>query len=1063
MNATRRFALILAATMLATPLAAKPAATYDAAQWSGLHYRQVGPWRGGRVTAVTGVPSQPNTFYMGTVGGGVWKTVDAGAIWTNVSDGQIPVGSMGAVAVADSDPNIVYAGTGSSKIRSNVSIGRGIYKSVDAGKTWTFAGLRDVGQVATVRINPANPDEVFVAAVGNPFSDSKERGVYRTRDGGKSWTKVLYLNNRLGAADIEMQPGHPNVLYATMWRGQRKPWTIISGSDDGGIYKSADGGDHWSKLGGGLPTGLFGRANIGVSEAAPDRVYALIEAKPGGGLYRSDDAGATWQLANGDGKLITRPFYYTTLGVDPMNPDTVYVGDEDWFKSVDGGKTFKTERTPHGDNHDIWINPRNSKLMIQSNDGGANVSLDGGETWSSQANQPTAEIYQVAVDDQFPYRLYGAQQDNTTVIVPSLPLGNGQYFRDGPGCETGPIIPKLREPQIVWGGCKGQFSRLDLGTNGNEQRYWIGSQSLYGNEPPNLVYRFQRVAPMEISPVDPNTVYYGSQYLHRSRDGGVTWERISPDLTAKPEGTQYGSGEPITRDATGEEMYSTLYAIRESAVKPGVIWTGSNDGLVYVTEDGGAHWRNVTPKGLPSGGRVQNIEPGVREAGTAYVAMYRYLLGDFAPYIYRTDDYGKSWTRLTDGRNGIAPDEPTRVVREDPVRPGLLYAGTEFGLYVSFDRGGHWQKFQLNLPATPVTDIRLAHGDLVLSTQGRGFWILDNLSALRQLPPAGEAARGARLYKPEVAVRIPASGDDGPPPWAGPEFPLNGAQIDYYLAQDMSSAPLTLTILDAQGHAIRSFTSSEKAGAASRNGELDELGGFHVRYPASLDARPGMHRFIWDLRYSGAPVAPTPPVETKASASPTPGETAPPKPAARPRYPAGPVAAPGDYTAVLSAGSFTQRQPFHVMEDPRVTASGVADADLQAQLDHNLRVLKLVHDTNFAVARVKAAQKELKDHPDAAREKALQTVADRLITPPIRYSQPALQTHVSYLYSETNSTDQKVGRDAIERYEVLRREVDAVIAELNAVLGPPTQADLARYYGGDDAGEPARDNNDDES
>jgi len=1059
----RHFVLFVTCALVAPSLQAKTAPPqYGSEQWSGLHFRQVGPWRGGRVTAVTGVPSQPRTFYMGTVGGGVWKTVDAGASWTNVSDGQIPVGSMGAVGVADSDPNIVYAGTGSSKIRSNVSIGRGIYKSVDAGKTWTFVGLRDVGQIATVRINPTNPDEVFVAAIGNPFADSKERGVYRTRDGGKTWTKVLDLNDRLGAADLEMQPGSPNVLYATMWRGQRKPWSIISGSEDGGIYKSTDGGDHWTKLGGGLPTGLFGRANVGVSIAAPNRVYALIEAKPGAGLYRSDDAGATWQLVNGDEKLTTRPFYYTTLGVDPVNPETVYVGDEDWFKSVDGGKTFKTEQTPHGDNHDLWINPRDPKIMIQSNDGGANVTLDGGATWSSQANQPTAEIYQVAVDDQFPYRLYGAQQDNTTVIVPSLPLGNGQYFREGPGCETGPIIPKLKQPQVVWGGCKGQFSRLDLGTNGNEQRYWVGSQSLYGNEPPNLIYRFQRVAPMEISPVDPNTVYYGSQYLHRSRDGGETWERISPDLTARPEGTQYGSGEPITRDATGEEVYSTLYAIRESAVKPGVIWTGSNDGLVYVTEDDGKTWRNVTPKGLPPGGRVQNIEPGVRDPGTAYVAIYRYLLGDFAPYIYRTTDYGKSWTRLTDGRNGIAPDEPTRVVREDPERPGLLYAGTEFGLYVSFEAGRQWQKFQLNLPATPVTDIRLAHGDLVLSTQGRGFWILDNPGALRQLPPAAEAAKASRLYKPAVAVRIPASGDDGPAPWAGPEFPLNGARIDYYVAGDLGGTPLTLTILDAQGRAIRSFSSSTVAKDISSGGDTDELGKFHISYPKALDARPGMHRFTWDLRYSGAPVAPTPPAETKPSASPTPGETAPPKPATPPRYPTGPVAAPGDYTVVLSAGAFTQRQPLRIMEDPRVTASGVTDADLAAQLDHNLRVLKLVHDTNFAVARLKAAQKDLKDHPDPAKAKALQTVADKLLTPPIRYSQPGLQTHVTYLYSETNATDQKVGRDAVERYEVLRRDIDAVVAELNAVLGPPSDAELARYYSGGSS-EPARNEDDDDS
>ncbi len=543
------------------------------ALWSGMHYRMIGPERGGRVTAVTGVPSQPFTFYMGSTGGGVWKTTDAGHTWVNVSDGFFPVASMGAIDVSLSDPHTIFAGTGSSKIRSNVSIGRGIYKSLDAGKTWTFAGLRDVGQIATVRIHPSNPDIVYVAALGNPFIANKDRGVFRTNDGGKTWKKVLYISDQLGAADLELQPGNPNVVFACIWHGERKPWTIISGSRDGGIYKSTDGGDTWNKLSTGLPHELFGRSNVAISAAKPDRIYALIEAKPGSGLYRSEDAGATWTLINSSGSLITRPFYYDTLGVDPNNADVVYVGDEGWFKSTDGGKTFHTMPVPHGDNHDIWINPKNSDYMIQSNDGGANVSLDGGRTWSTQTNQPTAEIYQVAVDNQYPYRVYGAQQDNTTVIVPSLSLGNGQDFRVGPGCETGPIIPDSTNPEIVYGGCKGQFSRQDMSTN-DEAQYWVGGQSLYGNPGSDLIYRFQRVSPMEVSPNEPHTVYYGSQYVHRTRDGGVDWERISPDLTAHPPGTQGASGEPITRDATGEEVYSTLYSIRESPVQKGVIWTG---------------------------------------------------------------------------------------------------------------------------------------------------------------------------------------------------------------------------------------------------------------------------------------------------------------------------------------------------------------------------------------------------------------------------------------------------------------------------------------------------------
>ncbi len=983
-----RAILLASLAALSAPVAAQ---LQDPAQWSGLHYRQVGPWRGGRVTAVTGVPSQPDVFYMGTTGGGVWKTTDAGASWTNTSDGQIGVASMGAVAVADSNPNIVYAGSGSSKIRSNVSIGRGIWKSVDGAKTWAFIGLRDVGQISTIRINPANPDEVFVASTGNPFAYGKERGVYRTRDGGKTWTKVLFINETLGAADLEMASDDPKTLYAAMWHGIRRPWTITSGSKDGGLYKSVDGGDTWTKLAGGLPNGLIGRANIGVSAAAPNRLYSLIEAKPGAGLYRSEDRGLTWNLVNGDGKLTTRPFYYTTLGVDPNNADLVFVGNEDWFRSTDGGKTFKDEPTPHGDNHDVWINPKNSKLIVQANDGGANVSRDGGHTWSVQSNQPTAEIYQVAVDNQFPYRLYGAQQDNSTLILPSQPLGNGQAFMEGPGCETGPIIPKIDDPQMVWAGCKGQFSRLDLRTNRNEQQYWIGSESLYGANPKDLRFRFQRVAPLEVSPVEPNTVYYGSQHVHRSKDGGVNWEVISPDLTANPPEGRMASGDPITIDATGEEVYSTVYAIRESAVQPGVIWAGSNDGLIHVTRDGGKTWVNVTPKGLPPGGRVQNIDPGVRAAGTAYVAYHRYLLGDFAPYAYRTDDFGKTWVRIT---TGIAADEPVRVVREDPVRPGLLYAGTEFGMHVSFDSGAHWQSFQNDLPATPVTDIRLAHGDLILSTQGRGFYILDNIDVLRQLPAAGILASAPRLYKPAVAVRVSPSADYGTDPKDGPEYRPPGAMIDYMLPAGAVATPVTLAILDSGGTEIRRFSSDSPATRPVR--------GYRWRpvWQTKLDAAPGMHRLIWDLRRTDA---------------------------------RGPMVPPGDYTVVMSAGSVTARQPLTVVADPRVLASGVTSADLTAQYQHNLRVGALAADTGAAVTRLKAA---LKDTTDPAKLATLNRIAARLLTAPVRYSPPGLDTHVRYLASQTADFDGKVGNHPTERYAELRAAIDAIVKEMDAALAP---------------------------
>jgi photosystem II stability/assembly factor-like uncharacterized protein len=994
------------------------AGTVNPATFSGLKYRMIGPARGGRVTAVTGVPGQPNLFYMGGAGGGVWKTTDYGQNWTNISDGQLPVGSMGAIEVSASDPNIIFAGTGSSKIRSNVSIGRGIFKSVDAGKTWNFSGLRDVGQIATVRVSPTDPNIVFVAALGNPFVPNTERGVFKSTDGGKNWKKVLYVSDSTGAADVELQPGNPNVLFASMWHGQRKPWTIVSGAREGGIYKSVDGGESWSKLGGGLPTELFGRSNVAISNAAPNRIYALIEALPGAGVYRSDDAGASWKLVNGAGNLTTRPFYYTTFAVDPVNADQLWVGNEEWFKSTDAGKTFRSSPVPHGDNQDVWINPNNPQVMIESNDGGATVSRDGGLTWSSIYNQPTAEVYQVAVDKQWPYRVYGAQQDNTTLIVPSLPLGTGmgEEWRTGPGCETGPIIPNSANPNIVYGSCKGQFSRMNLET-GDEKQYWVGAQSLYGNGGNDLIFRFQRVSPMDVSPWDSKVIYYGSQYLHRTRDEGVTWEKMSPDLTAFPQGEpQEASGRPITRDATGEEVYSTVYAIRESPAMKGVIWTGSNDGLFWVTKDDGKTWTNVTPKDLPPGGRVQNIEPGVSKAGTAYYAYYRFLLGDFAPYIYKTDDYGKTWKRLTDGMNGIAKNEPVRVVREDPDRAGLLYAGTEFGMYASFDGGGHWQSLQLNLPSTPVTDIKLTRKDLVLSTQGRAFWILDNLTPLHQTTTiVGDAA--AHLYAPKTAYRMKIRASGGMGRGVGAQYPTAGAQIDYFLgaapAQDIK-----LEVLDAAGKTIRTFSSAGSTGAADASAAAaldDEDGGFRgPRGPVRLDKSAGMHRFTWDLRYPGP----------WANAN-------------NPEGPNGPTAVPGKYAVRLTVGSYTSTQPLTLVEDPRITKDGITTLDLASQFSHNVKVRDLVSDANRNASRLRQAQQRLRGANGAAADTLgkLNGVASKLFTPSIRYSKPELLTQIQYLYSATNSADQKPGKDAIQRAGVLRKELDVIMKELDRLLG----------------------------
>ncbi|MFC2161450.1 WD40/YVTN/BNR-like repeat-containing protein, partial [Acidobacteriota bacterium] len=682
----------------------------DPSFFNGLTYRNIGPSRGGRVTAVAGIPSQPETFYMGACGGGVWKTTDYGVSWVNVSDGYFSTGSIGAIRVASSNEQIVYVGTGSDGIRSNVITGRGVYKSIDSGKTWIFLGLREVGQIGAVEIHPGNPDIVYVAALGQAFGPNPERGVFRSLNGGNTWEKVLFVSDKTGGIDLELAPDNPNIVYASLWRGERKPWTIISGGNEGGVYKSSDGGSSWKQVTTGLPQGLRGKSDLAVSQADPRRVYVLMEAPVGeGGLYRSDDYGETFQLISTYAPLLDRPFYYCNIDADPTNADILYSNSTGFYKSTDAGISWRRRSTPHGDNHDMWINPLDPNIFVQSNDGGANVTRDGGETWSTQNNQPTAELYQVAVDDQFPYWIYAGQQDNSTIMVPSLPpyspsIGATGFWQSIGGCETGPAVPKPGNHNIVYANCKGRFGRYNKLT-GQEKQYYVGASNLYSHNPRDLKYRFQRVSPIHVSPHDPDVVYHASQYLHRTTDEGVTWETISPDLTANESDKQVISGSPITRDITGEEFYSTIYAVQESTLEKGLIWVGANDGPVHVTRDDGKNWADVTPSEMPPGGRIQNIEPSPHKPNKAYFAAYRYLLGDWEPYIYRTNDYGNSWKRISTGQNGIPADSPTRVVREDPDREGLLYAGTEFGMYISFDDGEHWQKFQMNLPVTPVTDI----------------------------------------------------------------------------------------------------------------------------------------------------------------------------------------------------------------------------------------------------------------------------------------------------------------------------------------------------------------------
>ncbi len=982
----------------------------------------MGPARGGRVTAVAGHPAQPSTFYMGATGGGVWKTENFGVSWTPVSDGYFHTGSIGSIRVAPSDPNVVWVGTGSDGIRSNVIVGRGIYRSDDAGRTWARKGLEDAGQLGAVAIHPDDPNTVFVAALGNPFGQGDSRGVYRTRDGGESWDQVLFVSDSVGVVDLELHPANPNVVYAAAWRGERKPWTIISGmaasAREDGIWRSEDGGENWEYVALELASDLIGKIDLGVSAADPDRVYALVESvDEEEGLYRSDDAGRSFTLVPGNQpRIMDRPFYYTNVDVDPTDADVLYASATQFWKSTDGGRTWQRRGTPHGDNHDLWINPDNPLIQIQSNDGGANVTVDGGETWSTQHNQPTAELYQVDIDDRFPYWLYAGQQDNSTIMVPSNPPADGSAgghtgdWRAIGGCETGPAVPKPGDPDVVYANCKGRFGLYSRRT-GQERQYYVGAANMYGHNPADLVYRFQRVVPIEVSPHDPNVVFHGSQFVHRTVDGGITWEQISPDLTAFRPERQVASGEPITRDITGEEHYSVLYAIEESPLARGVIWTGANDGPVHVTRNGGLTWTDVTPPGMPPEGRIQTVEPSPHDPAKAYVAGYRYLLGDFKPYIYRTEDYGETWTHLTPGNNGIPADFPTRAIREDPDRAGLLYAGTEFGMFISFDDGGTWASFQQNLPVTPITDIKVHQKDLVLSTMGRSFWIMDDLTLLHQVSD-GVMASGANLFRPRDTHRLRGGGFGGfgEQDPAEPEYLSPGVLINYALGDEADE--VSLEILDRSGaQVLREFRAT---GAGTRTEEGQEMRGpFQVtRGAPRLENSAGLHRFIWDMREAGVG-----------------GQGA------------GALVLPGDYAVRLSVGGETFLQPIRIDMDPRVVAEGVTLSDLKAQYDLRQVTMALVAEARDAADEAEgmlvAAVADQPDGNGGLSQDALDEL--RAIHRQLSdveggsYQQPMLVAQASYLDSMLRRADQRPGADAYARYNQLRGELDEILARLEPI------------------------------
>jgi len=971
-------------------------------QLDAFQFRNLGPFRGGRVTAVAGITSQPSVFYMGATGGGVWKTEDYGTSWSNVSDGYFSTPSIGAISVAQNDPNIVYVGTGSDGLRSNVISGKGMYKSIDAGETWTQIGLDNVGQIGAVRIHPDNHNIVYVAAIGQAFNENVERGVYKTTDGGRSWQKVLYISAKTGISDIEMMPTNPNILYAAAWKAERKPWTIISGGSlkEGGIYKSIDAGLTWDKINDGIPQKLIGKIDLAVSPADSKILYALIEAPlKEGGFYKSIDQGESFTQISDHKGIRNRPFYYTNIRVDPMDIDVIYSLAGPYHKSIDGGKTWKRKSSPHGDNHDMWINPNDPDLFIQSNDGGANVTHNGGKTWSTQFNQPTAEIYQIAVDDQHPYWVYGGQQDNySTISVPVMaPYGIQApgigYIMNTGGCETGPAIPKPGNSNIVYSNCKGRFGVYDKST-GTEKSYYIGASNMYGHNPKDLKYRFQRVSPIHVSPHDADVIYHCSQYVHKTTDEGKTWTTISPDLTAFEADKQVISGSPITRDITGEEFYSTIYSIQESAIKKGVIWVGSNDGPIHVTQDGGANWTDVTPRGLPKGGRVDAIEPSTHDPAKAYAAILRYQLGDWKPYIYKTEDYGKNWKLIT---NGIPPDYPCRVVREDPVTEGHLYAGTEYGLFISMDDGDNWKAFQQNLPVTPITDMKIHRGDLVMSTMGRSFWILDNISTLSQIESLELTKTQLFQPKPTYRYKYP-SGARGS---TMPKYPKPAVIIDYIIA-DSVKIPIKLEIIDQNNVVINTLFSDDTL-AKIPDEVIENMSTNQVEYIVdnSLSTHIGFNRFRWDMTETG-------PWHKDEKRS----------------YKNGPFAAPGTYNIRLTIDNEVLEQSFELLMDPRIEKYVTPD-DINKQISLHRKIKILLNDARRKLNKLEKEKKALqkKDEMSAKDEDRLTEVTSlisQLKTKEGIYELPRLVDQISYLYRMLGDTDQLPGQDAYERYEELK-------------------------------------------
>jgi photosystem II stability/assembly factor-like uncharacterized protein len=923
--------------VLAQPAAAASVGV-DAALLAGLRWRSIGPSRGGRSIAVAGSTTRRDEYYFGTTGGGVWKTTDGGSTWRPVSDGFFKTSSVGAVAVAESNPDIVFAGMGEVQLRGNVIQGDGVYKSADAGRTWSHSGLLRTMVISRIRIHPTNPDVVYAAALGDPYGPSAERGVFKSTDGGKSWTSVLFRSEKAGAADLVMDPRNPEVLYAGFWEVFRTPHSLSSGGPGSGLFKTSDGGKTWTDLSRhpGLPAPIWGKLGVAVSGADSNRLYAIIEAAEGG-VFLSDDAGATWTRVNDDRRVRQRAFYYTRIYADPQVKDTIYLLNVAFFRSTDAGKSLTTVGVPHSDNHDLWIAPNDPKRMINSNDGGANVSTNGGQTWTDQ-DYPTAQFYNVFTTAHVPYHVCGAQQDNSTACVPST---GGELYAVGGG-ESGYIAPDPEDVDVFYAGSYGGLlTRINRRT-GERRAINIWPDNPMGFSAGDLRERFQWTFPIIVAPTDPNTVYATSQHVWKTTNEGQTWQRISPDLTRHDPATLGPSGGPITLDQTGVETYATVFTLAPSPVNGSVIWAGSDDGLVHVTRDGGKNWTAATPEGLPPFTRISLIEASPHDAGTAYLAGNRYQRSDRAPYVYRTNDYGKSWTKIV---NGLPGDDFPRAIREDKKRRGLLFLGTETGFYLSLDDGGVWQPLQTGLPVTPVHGIQVKNDDVVIGTHGRSFYLLQNIGVLRQISRE-TTNEPVVLFDPSDATRSISP----------------GVVIDYYLKQ--AAEKVSIEVLDAGGQTIATFTGSPKDPPSGRGrGETpgeggEEGGGGRGRggAPARVPVASGMNRFTWDMRYPNARDFPGM-ILWAGSVR-------------------GPIAPPGRYSVRLSANNVTKTQEFAIGRNTAVPT--VTDADLVAQFRLARQINDKVSQANDAVIRIRSLKNQISERTGKSSDASLKAAATSL-------------------------------------------------------------------------------------